>query len=78
MCVVFFCIFARKNGAAQARTFHYHTRKALHETLPRKDGGGGGGGRGGGGGVCLHNIPLPLLSKHALFYILQQREMYFL
>lgn len=61
--------FVRKSGAVQARTFHYHTKNALHETLPGSIGGGGG---------YLHNIPLPLLSKHALFYILQQREIYFL
>lgn len=35
MCFLFL-FFSRKSGAVQARTFHYHTRNALHETIPRK------------------------------------------
>lgn len=50
-CVFSFFFLARKSGAVQARTFHYHARKAPRETLPRKcvcvgrrDGEGGGEG----------------------------------
>ena len=33
------CVFERGSGAVQARSFHYHSEKALHETLPGKQGG---------------------------------------
>lgn len=31
-------VFLRESGAVQARSFHYHSEKALHETLPGKRG----------------------------------------
>lgn len=32
------CVFERESGAVQAGSFHYHSEKALHETLPGKQG----------------------------------------
>lgn len=32
------CVFERESRAVQARSFHYHSEKALHETLPGKQG----------------------------------------
>lgn len=74
-CVFSFFFLARKSGAVQARTFHYHARKAPPETLPRKCvcvcGEAGGGGRSGGSAFI---IPLSHYCQNMLYFTFCSRE----
>lgn len=59
------CVFAREwSSAGQVISLSQREKDSVKLSQGSKEG-------------CLHNILLPLLSKHALFYILQLKELFF-